>query len=327
MPLLDQFAPPGDLEDLSPVGRQAWSEALQAVFGRFTRDFVQFIDPTETEVPDDADVALVSWGAFPATQRSGTPEQRWQRVDADRDLQDEYCEWSVERDGAGEVRAVTFTTETPDYYAHLFAVDADAALGLYEQFVGRRVTARDLRTAAGEYDKNNAFNTRVDGPIVHLRQASNTLAAAVQLAAEATILRERDGQPVTDAQSLVACGGLGEPLRNSDPQIAAAVNNLAAEGRDITLAAPPGLYITDLMTNGIQTRDGTDPKTLWSIRRGSSERALRGRFEIPDELVGGVTVSGRPLRFGSQLAERVGVGLSVVSFPAGRRPTREPCRS
>lgn len=328
MPLLEQFDPPGNLEDLSPEGRKAWSEAVHSIFGNVTGAFAQFVDPTQTDVPDNPDVARVSWGAFPATQRTGTPEQRWQRVDEDRDLQDEYCEWSVERNDAGDVRAVTFTTETPEYYAHLLSVDEEATLGLYEELLGRRPPdPRDLRNSAGEYDKNNAFNTRVDGPIIHLRQASNTLEAAVRLAAEATVLRERGGERVTHAQTLVTCGALGDPLRNSDPQIAAAVNNLAAQGREITLAAPPGLYITGLMTNGIRTPDGSDPKTFWSVERGTPTHVVRGRFTIPDELLGGVTVSGRPLQFGSQLAERVGVGLSVVSFPAGHEPTPEPCRS
>jgi hypothetical protein len=324
MPLFERFDPPGNLDDLSPAGREAWSEAVHAIFGQFTHH-QQFIDPTETDVPEDAKVDAVTWGAFPATQRFGTPEQRWERVDGERDFQDEYCEWSVERDADDEIAAVTFTTEVPEYFEHLLDADEDAAIGLCEQLTGTKPAAGDLRDAHGDFDKNNPLNTRVDGPIVHLRQSSNTLEAAVKLAAEATILRERDGEPVIHAQTLVACGGLGEPLRNSDPQIAAAVNNLAAQGRAITLAAPPGLYITGLITNGIRTRDGTDPRALWSTERGSADHVVRARFTVPEKLRGGVSVDGRPLRFGSQVAERVGVGLSVVSFPAGHRPERHPC--
>jgi hypothetical protein len=78
---------------------------------------------------------------------------------------------------------------------------------------------------------------------VHLAQANNTLGAAVDLAAKATILRERDGEPVTNQQVLVDCARLGNPFRNSDPQIAAAINNIAASGAEITLQDPPGLYI------------------------------------------------------------------------------------
>lgn len=328
MPLIDRFDPPGNLEDLSDDGRQAWHDTVRAVFGQFIERFPQFIDPTQTDVPAEARTHRVSWGAFPATQRSGTDEQRWSRVDEDRGLQDEYCEWSVLRDEAGNVRSVTFTSETPEYFAHLLDVDEDVALTLYETFAGERPTREQLLNAEGEYSATNLLNARVDGPIAHLSQRSNTLGAAVQLAAEATVLRERGGAPVLDQQDLVRCGNLGEPLRNSDPQIAAAVNRLAAEGHEITLAAPPGLYITGLLTNGMTTPDGANPRDFWTVGRGDDDHILRGHFEVPEERdysVSDIRIAGRPVRFGSQLAERVGVGLLVVSYPAGHQPQRHAC--
>lgn len=328
MPLIERFDPPGNLEDLSDDGRQAWHDTVRAVFGEFIEHFPQFIDPTQTEVPDDAFVQPLSWGAFPATQRFGTDEQRWRRVDEDRGLQDEYCEWSVAKDSDGNVTAVTFTTETPEYFAHLFEVDEQATLVLYENLVGQPVTREQLQDAQGRYSATNALNARRDGPIAHLSQGSNTLGAAVRLAAEATVLRERGGAPVVDQQDLVRCGGLGEPLRGSDPQIAAAVNNMAAKGHEVTLAAPPGLYITGLLTNGITTPDGANPRDFWNIERGDADHILRARFEVPAELdykVSDIKIGEKPIRFGSQLAERVGVGLIVVSYPAGHEAERQPC--
>ncbi|MGI8805034.1 MAG: hypothetical protein ACR2IN_05000 [Thermoleophilaceae bacterium] len=330
MPLLEQFDPPGNVDDLSPAGRQTWSRTVHDVFGKFTAAHPQFVDPTQTDIPDDAAIRPVSWSAFPATQRLGTPEQRWARVDADRDLQDEYCEWSVARDDGGKVIRVTFTSETPEYYAHLLGADEDVALSLYDELAGDRPLRQDLLDDGGVYHAGNAFNARVDGPIVHLSQPSNTLEAAVRLAAEATVLREREGRPVTDQQDLVRCGALGDHRRHSDPQIAAAVNNLAAEGREITLAAPPGLYITGLITNGVKTPDGADPKRFWSVERGDARNIVRARFEVPPGhgyVAGDVMVGDRPLAFGGQLAERVGVGLKIVSYPAGHRPERRPCEA
>ena len=329
MAVLERFDPPGNVADLSPAGRQAWDRALRQIYGRLTPGFPQFIDPTETDVPDDAEEHAVTWGAFPATQRGGTPEQRWARVDRDRGLQDEYCEWSVLRGGDGRIRRVTFTSETPEYFAHLLAVEERVALDLYARLVGQRPTAAQLRGPGGGYLPTNPFNAREDGAIVHLSQRTNTLAAAVRLAAEATVLRQRDGRPVATAQDLVRCGRLGEPLRNSDPQIAAAANRLAAQGRELTLAAPPGLYLTGLLTNGMRTPDGTNPRRFWTVERGDAGHLVRARFEVPASFgyaVGDITLGGRPIQFGSQLAERVGVALNVVSYGAGRhRPVRRPC--
>ena len=86
----------------------------------------------------------------------------------------------------------------------------------------------------------------------------------------------------TDQEQLVECGGLGEKTRSSDPQIAAKVNALAAEGHEITLADPVGLYLTGIMTNGMKTPDGADPATFWTPERGatsntSCERTSRSR--------------------------------------------------
>jgi hypothetical protein len=324
---LPSFAPPGHLEDLANDGRASWGALVAAIFANFTPAFPQFADPRTVEFPVGSELN-VQWSAFPATQRSGTLQQRWARVDADRGLQDEYCEWSVERTPAGDIAAVTFTTETPEYYGHLLATEEDKALDLYEQMAGDRPTANDLRDGDAKYVAANAFNAAADGPIVHLSQPSNTLGAAVRLAAEATILRERNGFPVVDPQSLVRCGGLGEPLRNSDPQIAAAVNNFAAQGMDVSLADPIGLYLSGVITNGMRTPDGANPATFWTVERGTPEFALRARFAVPDELgytVSQITLGGRPITFGGQIAQGVGVRLRALARPAEHQADRQGC--
>lgn len=40
--------------------------------------------------------------------------KRWEKADASRNVQDEYCEWSVRRDEKGNILSVTFTCEGPE---------------------------------------------------------------------------------------------------------------------------------------------------------------------------------------------------------------------
>ena len=63
-----------------------------------------------------------SWNAFPRQVKSPSisDKQRWRRADADRNLQDEYCEWSVTRDPVThKITRVTFTSEGPEYWETL----------------------------------------------------------------------------------------------------------------------------------------------------------------------------------------------------------------
>ena len=159
-------------------------------------------------------------------------------------------------------------------------------------------------------------------------QANNTLAAAVDLMAAATVLRQRDGIPVVAKQELARCAGLGDPFRNSDPQIAVIVNGAAREGDELTLQDPLGLYLDGLTTTGLQAPDGADPASFWTIERGDSEHAIRARYEVPadrDYVVGDITSDGRPIRFGAQLADLVRVRLTAVVKPASRTPRMRPC--
>jgi hypothetical protein len=55
--------------------------------------------------------ATVKWLAFPKNL-DGTAN-KWEEADK-RENQDEYCEWEVKRNAAGELVSVTFTTEVPE---------------------------------------------------------------------------------------------------------------------------------------------------------------------------------------------------------------------
>ena len=65
-------------------------------------------------------------------------------------MQDEYCEWGVERDGDGVITRVTFTTEVPEYFEHLAERDDDRLLATYHELVGPQVKLEEL-VVGGRY--------------------------------------------------------------------------------------------------------------------------------------------------------------------------------
>ena len=328
---LKRFALPGFLKELSADDQKAWSLRLSELFDVETAPSDQhFYNPTKTDTPPNAPVAKVTWPAAPGRLLSKrlTPERRWEVADGDRNQQDEYCEWSVRREGDKVVR-VTFTSETPDYYDHLMDVDGQLLVDLYEKATGQTVKLDSLRSRHNIFVAANAFNSRTDGPIVHLMQPTNNLRAAVTLAAQATVLRkDKDGRAIRHPQTLTACGGLGDERRHSDPRIASAVNELVAQRFEITLQDPPGLYLDRFVTTGMTTPDGTDARTFWRVERGESGHVLRASFEVPPDLdyaVGDVTIGGKPIVAGAQLAERLSVRIEAVARPGTFQPQRKPC--
>lgn len=316
---LTAFRPPGNLEEMSPESRETWDARIREFFDVSAQTFPSFYNPVG--VGGEQMSHRVTWPAAPGRLLSTRmiPEQRWAAADADRNEQDEYCEWSVLRDDSGKIRRVTFTSEVSDYYDHLFDTDQDLLLHLYAKLSGQVVPIEALRDQHGIFVRDNVFNASTDGPIVHLSQRSNNLRAAITLAAEATVLREINGELLTHPQTLVRCGNLGDERRHSDPQIGAAVNGLVAGGSDVSLADPPGLYLDSLVAAGLETLDGTDPHDFWHVERGDSDHAVRASFEVPEELgysVGDITIGGRTMDFGAQLAERVHVRIGALSRPS-----------
>jgi hypothetical protein len=327
-----EFSLPGQVEDLDDSVEQAalarvWQGIVDREFSAVA-DRSQFYDPSKRETPADADVHDVTWRAFPATVNhlETTAVGRWLRADK-RQHQDEYCEWSVERDG-DKVKRITFTTELPEYYEALWEVDREEVLGLYRRHVSEDVQIDELRRQDGGYDRDNVWNTAANGPIMHLRNGPNNLHAAVALAANATVSRVRDGMPVTKQQDLMDCGDLGIAERNSDPQIASAINGLAALGRMITLTDPLGLYINELRTDDISLPAGVAIEDCWTIERGVAGLAVRASFALPDAAgtVSDVTLQGVGIAFGAQLADRVRVRIRAFSdSPRSVTPIPKEC--
>jgi hypothetical protein len=325
MPKLAHFGAPGKLTDPAP---DEWSAVVRRMIARYLDGSQpQFYDPTKEDTPADAPRPVVLWPSFPGRLRGGAARERWTTADGSRGQQDEYCEWAVTRNAQRKITRVTFTTEVPEYFEHLFATAPDRLLRLYRRLVDPQVQMADLRTPGGEYRRDNRWNK--GARLAHLSQGSNTLAAAVDLVARATVQRvDADGRPVTNQQALVRCANLGEPLRNSDPQIASAVNVAASEGAKITFADPPGLHLGRPLTAGMVTPDGADAARFWKVERGDAGHAVRAHFEVPRNrgyVVGDIKIGGRPIEFGAQVADRVPVQVQVIVKPGRHKPKPRPC--
>lgn len=339
MPLA-AFDPPGDLTDLNDAGRKQWSDFIsgvtdQAIAGRtdHTNDAprAQYINLTKTDTGPDAAFQEVTWIAFPRVVElhSVSDKQRWQRADASRDVQDEYCEWSVTRRPDGKIQRVTFTSEGPEYWELLAASRPDVVLELYQQFVDPAVQHDDLFDAAGGYIRRNKWNNTTTDGAMHLVQASNTLGAEMELAAAASIVRVHGDHVLTGEQELIECSEYGVPDRNSDPHIGGVVNSVARQKADLALSNPVGLYLAGLNTAGWTTPDGSDPQSYWKVVRGSDANPVRAVYEVPEGkgfTVSDIQIQGRPIVFGAQITDFISIRLTAVACRFGQSPAQPmPC--
>ena len=334
---LERFDPPGFLDDFNDEQRAMWSEWIsdrfdEGVRGKpekfeFDAPRAQFYNPMKVETGSDAQSVDITWVGFPRGVEimSFSDLQRWRKADEERKLQDEYCEWSVERDpNSGKITRVSFTCEGPEYWQFLAETTPEVALDLYKQFVNPQVELDDLFTREGSDRKYNPLNkwnlTTVEGAM-HLIQINNNLGAEIELAAGSSVVREIDGKLLSGEQELIICGGYGGAGRHSDPHIGGQVNSLARQKADVTLENPVGLYFSDLSTESFKTPDGSDPKSFWTYVRGTEEKPVRAVYEVPPDMgftVSDVTIEGEPIRYGAQIADFVTIKLTGVATRFGR---------
>lgn len=330
---LTQFDAPGFLKDLNTAGLKAWSDFISEELdeARERRDpqlsnfgpRPQFFNSLRTAPAADAVEKDITWSAFPRVVKiqSVSDRQRWRTADSSRDMQDEYCEWSVARDGQSEkITRVTFTSEGPEYWQFLASVNPQKVLELYRQHVSPKVNKSDL-FQQGRYVARNRFNSSTTNGAMHLIQRNNTLTAEIELAAAASLVRKLDGELVTDEQALIECGQYGAPERHSDPHIGAVVNELARMKADVTLANPVGLFIGGLSVAGWQTPDGSNALDFWKIVRGTPEKALRAVYEVPQGrnfVVGDIKINGKPIEFGAQIADFITIKLTGLATRIGK---------
>ena len=325
---LTQFDAPGFLTDLDTAGRKAWSDFISKKMddARERQDPTinnygprhQFFNPLKDPPAADAVEKDITWTAFPRIVeiQSVSDIQRWRTADSSRDTQDEYCEWSVSRDNTThKITKVTFTSEGPEYWTFLAAVDPEKVLQLYQQHVNPAVHHAHL-FHNGEYQPRNRWNNSTTTGAMHLIQENNTLGAEIELAAGASIPRMRGGSFITDEQGLIECGKYGQGDRHSDPLIGAVVNELARNKSDVTLANPVGLCIAGLSVAGWTTPDGSAPLSYWKITRGTPQKALRAVFEVPAGkpfVVGDIKINGKNIDFGAQIADFITIKLTGLA--------------
>jgi phosphatidylserine/phosphatidylglycerophosphate/cardiolipin synthase-like enzyme len=327
---VNRFDPPGFLDDLSNAEKDQWSQivsdwlddARQGNPNQNDGPRGQFFNPLTNPPTDDKRVAVIAWNAFPRQVRSSSlsDTQRWRRADADRNLQDEYCEWSVTRDPATQkITRVTFTCEGPEYWEVLAQLNPAKVLALYQQFISPTVRHQDL-FVNGRYNRRNRFNNSTTNGAMHLIQQANTLGAEIELGAASTIRRIHNGRELTGAQELILCSQYGAPGRNSDPFIGEQVNALARQGADITLNNPVGLYLHEFNPVGWVTPDNTDPRTFWTFVRGKDDHFVRAVFEVPagqGYVAGDIKIAGRALDFGAQIADFITIKLEGLATRFG----------
>ncbi len=330
--VISRFDPPGGLTDLDETGLEQWSAFISAsvdaaIAGRpdHTNDAPRaqcYTLPT-TDTAADATVQEVSWTAFPRQVKisSISDRQRWASADSSRDLQDEYCEWSVTRRPDGKITRVAFTCEGPEYWQLLAQTQPDTLLKLYQQHIDPAVQHGDLFDASGSYIPRNNWNSSTTNGAMHLIQKANTLGAEIELVAAASIVRVIDGRALTGEQELINCGRYGAPERNSDPHIGGVVNSIARLKADLALSNPVGLYFGDLSTVGWETPDGSDAKSCWSYVRGGDAHPVRAVYEVPqgrEFLVGDITIDGNPIEFGAQIADFISIKAIAVACRIGQ---------
>ena len=328
---MSRLAPPGKLDDLSEANKEVWSQIVSRWLDEAREGNPrenngprhQFFNPLTSPPANDAQVAVIAWNAFPRQVKSNSlsDRQRWRRADADRNVQDEYCEWSVTRDPATRrIERVTFTCEPPEYWQVLASLDPDKVLELYREFVSPAIRREDL-FINGKYNPRNRFNSTTTGGAMHLVQLSNKLGAEIELGAAATIRRSQGGHEIIDAQALILCSAYGEPGRNSDPHIGEQINALARQRADITLNNPIGLYFHEFNPVGWTTPDGEDARSFWHYPRGDDGHRVRAVFEVPAERgygIGDIRIAGKPIEFGAQIADYITMKLEGVATRIGQ---------
>ena len=282
----------------------------------------EFYNRLVTDVNRVGDRLLV-WMGFPRgllithrDERRRAFELGDKRGADERDTQIEYLEWRVTRgDEEGEIRKVTFTTETPEYWEELFKFDARRCAEVYGDLVGSTVSVEDISDAGGDYDPLNRWNT-ADG-IVHyiVNSPANTLPVAIGLARGSTQLtgarHVRDNYELPDTFASTS----------ADPEVQIDINALARKGLSVTCREPIGVYMNGWDDTGWSKPDGTPVGNYWRVVRGQAGAALRLEYEVPEDegfLVSDIRIGGRPIRHGGHIAEHLTVMLGGL---AGTRPT------
>ncbi|KEF57335.1 uncharacterized protein A1O9_05252 [Exophiala aquamarina CBS 119918] len=358
---LSQFSPPAFLTDIKPENVKAWSDIISGwmddeIAGRHEgrTPLKQFFNGTETPYDQSADHVNITWFGFPK-KVIGSDEQRWKKAESTRMVQDEYLEWSVLRDEAGSITSATFTCEGPEYWEFLGKHQPEETFELIKKINSPLLDNAEMdwffkkdHTGNWEFDRNNKFNnTTSGGTIISLWQPNNTLSAEIDIAAQGTVIRQSHGKIIDSSDQLIKCSRYGDPDRNSDPAIGAAINQAARKGNTLSVADPVALYMQSFDTSNLSldtsgNRDGTAqdpiPSSWIELQRGSAlgkKVPLGLRLRIRNN-TGAKTADGSRLldvsdiwddstqnniRYAAQFADHIKMGVAGVLGSKIAQPT------
>lgn len=331
MTVLSKFDTPARLRD-APAGSLFYDQWHSFISSQILATTAgdnggAFYNPHRTDVTV-AGEKLLSWTGFPRrvlTNHLDDKIEAYKEADANpdtRDAQDEYFEWRVDRDARGKITKLTFVTESSEYYQELWTHDPNLVVGLYQSLVNPAVTQSDLELSGGGYNKFNRWNT-VDG-IVHYIQDINTIPAAIGLSQGAVNSRP------PNRDNFEATPGLATATTSVDPRVSFDIYMLVRKGLYVTLRDPLGLYIAGWNGSGLAHPDGSPAGDYWKITRGAPGVILRLEYEVPKSLgfvVGDMTLGGRPIDYGGQLAEQITVMIGgQAGIPVETERTRSLAR-
>ena len=271
--------------------------------------------------------------------------------------QDEYCEWHADRDAAGKLVSLIFTAEPPDYWLALARISPDKVVDLYQKLVSPEVRKEQLffqaPVAALGIDRNGKIGWQVVADkdsynplnvwttskgIMHLTHPANTLGAEVNLAKDASKVRDCDAlPPPTPAEPSaevrrIACARYGGINRSSDPLIGLGVGDTVNGSLKLSLTDPVGLYIASCDLASLKGPQGQVVIGAMTVLRGQDDanepRMVRVRVEVPAGTgfaLGDCTLANRPLSRGGQLARLITMALYVQTYTDVADKTSAPC--
>jgi hypothetical protein len=279
---------------------ERWHATIDDLIARSTRlsGPGAYVDAGERSFEVDATRAY-TWTGF---SRPLLMKHRGDRAAAfaegeQRSTQIEYLEWQVVRDADGVIVRVTFTTETPEYWKALAAVDPARVVELYQELVDPAVRRTDLFDAKGKYRPMNRWNS-TDG-IVHYIMPINSMGDLLGVSQEA----EKSGTALDGYDALPYGRETG-----ADARINLDLWSITRKGYAVSTEDSPGPLMVDFDDSGWAAPDGGPVGDYWTVVRGKPGAALRVVYEVPAEAgyrVGDIRIGGRPIAFGGQLAEHV----------------------
>lgn len=263
-------------------------------------------------------LAEIPWKAFPI-RVGGTAEQ----IDADRFLQEEYVEWAVFRDGAGDIDSIVFTTEFREYFGVLAGVSPtgiESAIASLQP--GAEPTTEEIYgipnlngTNARQREilflnnlRHNPWNNGEKG-IMALTTPVNSIPALFGLAGFCAI--EKTGLPADQVCANV--GGACVPGRQSDPQICTACQQEVRAKRSFSLIDPIGIFIDRLSGNWtldgtpIDMNDQSAADRPWQVSRNGRRATLQVKGG------GELLLDGDSIESGAQVADKLFVAATVAT--------------